>query len=108
MNLFDMLCSNLRDVDKERPDRDLVCSGFTRNQVKRMDMKHPVLLFYSKEDDKFYNQGFFTHQRRREIGKINNETALKKDALDVKYYVLLGKGEVQESDRVRSSMEGKR
>lgn len=89
--LFGMLLNGLRDVQKDAlPEEDLLAIGFTERQMKRMDLKHPRLIWFDAKSKTFYDQGDASLMKQKDWYSINEKTFKRNKPLDSlsKYCIL--------------------
>lgn len=98
-NLFNNLKSNLRNAS-QTPPASCVVLGFTQAQMLTMQLKNPMVLWYDKATNTYYNQGSARKIPKSKWMKINAENCNRnKPVKDLKYYILMNNQMIAESDK---------
>ena len=97
--LFNHLKDGLKNANSAPPQFSTLVMGFTKEQMLRMDLKKPRLVWYDAITKKFYDQGDSTKIKKSDYSKINSSNFKKTDPISLQYYIPMTTTIIQESDK---------
>lgn len=98
-SLFNQLKNGLKKANSAPPQFSTVVMGFTKEQMLRMDLKKPRLVWYDSVTKKFYDQGDSTKIKKSEYSKINSMNFKKDKPIALEYYIPINNTIITESNK---------
>ena len=100
IDFFNQLKGRLKNARSQPPVISTAALGFTGEQMMKMNLKRPRLIWYDAMSKKFYDQGDSTKIKKSDWMKINS-TNFKKDKPidDLRYYIPIDAPLMQESTK---------
>jgi hypothetical protein len=98
-NLFNQLKNGLKKANASPPQFSTVVMGFTKEQMFRMDLKKPRLVWYDAISKTFYDQGDSTKIKKSDYSKINSTNFKKDKPIVLEYYIPINNAIITESNK---------
>ena len=88
--MLQKLLNNLRNAKDEKPTQDTILLGYTKLQIKTLNLKKPRLVWFDAASGNFYDQGDSTAIKKADWYKINKDNYKKTTVMkNLEYYVLI-------------------
>jgi hypothetical protein len=97
--LFNHLKSGLKKANSAPPQYSTLVMGFTKEQMFKMDLKRPRLVWYDAVSKRFYDQGDSTKIKKSDYSKINALNFNSDKPIVLEYYIPINNTIINESSR---------
>ena len=95
------LLDNLRKASEEKPSEDMLLLGYTKIQMRTMQLKKPRLIWFDKASGTFYDQGDATLMKKADWYKVDKDNFKKDRPMhNLEYYVLCTKEVMQMTNQL--------
>ena len=94
------LLDNLRNAKDDKPSQDTIALGYTKIQMRTLNLKKPRLIWFDAESGIFYDQGDSTAIKKADWYKVNKDNFKKTTPMkNLEYYVLIDRNLMHDIER---------